>query len=172
MEEFEDLHPDVKLLPDDIKELRFNAAEKYRKESLQLAIDQREKIINDEIKKNNENKNNMTQGNFQSTGDEKMDKLLEEQKKQMEKIKNKQRQEISQIIEEQFKREQIAIQNREKEKKQKEKEMRLQKEIAEKRLTSLNLIPSQISVIHKNCCNSTEISLFFKKEEAFNHNPK
>ena len=98
MEEFEDLHPDVKLLPDDIKELRFNAAEKYRKESLQLAIDQREKIINDEIKKNNENKNNMTQGNFQSTGDEKMDKLLEEQKKQMEKIKNKQRQEISQII--------------------------------------------------------------------------
>jgi len=134
MEEFEDLHPDVKLLPDDIKELRFNAAEKYRKESLQLAIDQREKIINDEIKKNNENKNNMTQGNFQSTGDEKMDKLLEEQKKQMEKIKNKQRQEISQIIEEQFKREQIAIQNREKEKKQKEKEMRLQKEIAEKRL--------------------------------------
>ena len=46
MEEFEKLHPDVKSLPDDIKELRFEAVEKYRKESIQLAIDQREKIIN------------------------------------------------------------------------------------------------------------------------------
>ena len=51
MEEFEKLHPDVKSLPDDIKELRFEAVEKYRKESIQLAIDQREKIINEEKKK-------------------------------------------------------------------------------------------------------------------------
>ena len=49
-EEFEESHPDVKSLPDDIKKLRFDALEKYRQESIQLAIDQREKIINDEIK--------------------------------------------------------------------------------------------------------------------------
>ena len=67
--------------------MRYEANEKYRNDSISLVKDERNKIIKEEkkkykINKNNNNKNNIIdkKNDIEKTGDEKMEKLFEEQK--------------------------------------------------------------------------------------------
>ena len=134
MDEFKELNPDVKNLPEDLQKLRYDAAEKFRLETISVAKEQRDKIIENENLMNKK-KENMTHYSFYD--EEKIEKLKEDQERMVENIKNKQRMEMIQIVEEQYQREFINNQRKEREKKQREKEINNQKEIAEKRLLSI-----------------------------------
>ena len=60
-ETYSRLNPEVKALPKEIQKIRFDNIDSYRKETIQMVIEQREKIIN--INKNREkniDKNNQT----------------------------------------------------------------------------------------------------------------
>ena len=60
-ETYSRLNPEVKALPKEIQKIRFENIDNYRKETIQMVIEQREKIIN--INKNREknlDKNNQT----------------------------------------------------------------------------------------------------------------
>ena len=144
VEEFKIKHPDVRSLEPEMLKYRYNAAEKFRIQSINLIKKEREKIIDeaDEIKigKDNNDQNRKTYTNMtkthltstsrekwatQTTGedvDEKMEKIFSEQKKAMMKIKQKQRQDIQALIKSQIDREISEKINSEKERRHKEKE--------------------------------------------------
>ena len=113
MDEFKQLNPEINDLPNDLQKLRYDAAEKFRLETISVAKEQREKIIENENLKNKK-KENMTHYSFYD--EEKMEKLKEDQERMVENIKNKQRMEMIQIVEEQYQTEFINIQNKEREK--------------------------------------------------------
>jgi hypothetical protein len=90
---------------------RYNAAEKFRIQSINLLKKERQRIIDgDEIQQNEDNfRKTITSmskttggfnrgGNVELSTDEKMEQILKEQKKAIQKIKQKQRQDIQALI--------------------------------------------------------------------------
>ena len=135
---------------------RYNAAEKFRIQSINLIKKEREKIIDEanDIKigdKNSISKNtniNMYRTQMTSnskekwTGsnttagedmDQKMEKIFSDQKKAMMKIKQKQRQDIQALIKSQIDREISEKINYEKERRHKEKEEENMRELERKK---------------------------------------
>ena len=130
---------------------RYNAAEKFRLQSINLIKKEREKIMDEAndiiIGKDNNDSNRNTYGNMSKTHmtsnskekwtgantnvntasggddmDEKMEQIFAEQKKAMMKIKQKQRQDIQNLIKSQIDKELSEKINYEKERRHKEKE--------------------------------------------------
>ena len=147
LEEFKISHPDVRSLEPNMLKYRYNAAEKFRIQSINLIKKEREKIIDEanDIKigdKNDINKNTYKYANMSKTYnttnskekwtaanttvgddiDQKMEQIFSEQKKAMMKIKQKQRQDIQALIKSQIDREISEKINYEKERRHKEKE--------------------------------------------------
>ena len=129
MDEFKQLNPEINDLPNDLQKLRYDAAEKFRLETISVAKEQREKIIENENLKNKK-KENMTHNSFYD--EEKIEKYKEEQERMVENFINKQKMEIIQILEEQYQREFIYNQKK-KEKKNKEKKKLIYKKKLQKK---------------------------------------
>ena len=107
LEDFKLMYPDVRSLPKDLQDMRYEANEKFRNDSIDQVKEERSKIIEEMEKKEKdkqEQKNNAnnTSGDNENTAensgddnkndmasDEKMEKLFDEQKKLIEKIKKK-----------------------------------------------------------------------------------
>ena len=113
MEEFKIKYPEVRSLDPDMIKYRYNAAEKFRIQSINLLKKERQRIIDgDEIPQNDDafrktitnmsrtaTTGNWNKGaNVELSTDEKMEQILKEQKKAIQKIKQKQRQDIQALI--------------------------------------------------------------------------
>ena len=134
LEEFKLKYPEIRSLDPDMIKYRYNAAEKFRIQSINLLKKERQRIIDgDEISQNEDNfKKTVTSmsktggfnkgGNVELTTDEKMEQILKEQKKAIHKIKQKQRQDIQALIKMQIDKEISEKINIEKQRRQKEKE--------------------------------------------------
>ena len=146
LEEFKSKHPDVRSLDADMVKFRYNAAEKFRIQSINLIKKEREKIMDEandiKIGKDNNDQNRVTYTNMSKTHvtttskdkwggattitgddvDQKMEQIFSEQKKAIMKIRQKQRQDIQALIKSQIEREISEKINSEKERRHKEKE--------------------------------------------------
>ena len=119
---------------------RYNAAEKFRIQSINLLKQERQRIIEEEKNQNTQTgdtmKNTITNNMSKTIGiggwnkgsnvspifDDKMEQILSEQKRAIQKIKQKQRQDIQALIKSQIDREIMDKVNIVKERRQKEKE--------------------------------------------------
>ena len=112
---------------------RYNAFEKFRIQSINLLKKERQRIIEEEENPQNTITNNMSRtigiGGWSKEKtdnspafDDKMEQILSEQKKAIQKIKQKQRQDIQALIKMQIDREIMDKVNIEKQRRQKEKE--------------------------------------------------
>ena len=90
MDEFKLLNPDVRYLPQEMIQLRYDAEEKYRNDSINQVKEARQKIMEEDTsnvdKKNDEKKEEENKNEL----DEKMKKIKEDETKALEKIKKKQ----------------------------------------------------------------------------------
>ena len=141
LEEFKSKYPEVRSLDPEMLKYRYSAAEKFRMQSINLLKKEREKIIEEENIQNtieSTDKENFrkthstsrgiggrgwTRINSESSVDEnKMEKILSEQKRAIQKIKQKQRQDIQALIQSQINKEISERINTEKQRRYKEKE--------------------------------------------------
>ena len=126
MDEFKKKYPEVKNLSDELIKLRYDAEEKFRNDTIKQAQEERNKIIseNEKNKKNENKENNNNDEQPQNKDDDitKWEKLIENEKKGIEKIKKRQRQNIESLIEEQINKELIIKVNEVKDQIKKEKE--------------------------------------------------
>ena len=83
-------------------QFRYESEEKYRMNSIDQVKQERQKIIENEEKKPDEQKTKNGEDNKKGEMDEKMEKIIEEEKKALEKIKKKQKMDIEAMIEEQI----------------------------------------------------------------------
>ena len=87
MDEFKLLNPDVRYLPQEMIQLRYDAEEKYRNDSINQVKEARQKIMQEDTsnvdKKNDEKKEEENKNEL----DEKMKKIKEDETKALEKIK-------------------------------------------------------------------------------------
>ena len=125
-QKFKSQNSDVQELPKELQKFRYNALENFRNKTINQVKEKRQNIIEEEENNNINNKynSNEKENKNKTKLDPKMEKLLEEQKANIQKIKNKQKYDIEQIIEAQLKKE-IDLKNaadKEREKKEREKE--------------------------------------------------
>ena len=89
MDDFKLLNPDVRHLPQDMIQFRYDSEEKYRNDSIAQVKEARKKIMEEDTgeidKKDEEKKEEQNQNEL----DEKMKKIKEEETKALEKIKKK-----------------------------------------------------------------------------------
>ena len=134
------LNPEVIGLPKDIQKIRFENIDKYRKETIKMVKDQRDLIINKEKgKENNEYYNNNVESSDKMNTneinniefktlynlDEQLNSIIDKEKKNIEKLKRRQKNEIEAEIEAKIKSEMIRQKAEEKEKKIQEKNEKL-----------------------------------------------
>ena len=133
---------------------RYNSSEKFRIQSINLIKKERQRIIEeDEMSPTDIQRktiSNMsktvgiggwTRGNIDMSLDDKMEQILSEQKKAIQKIRQKQRQDIQALIKSQINKEISDKINIEKEKRHKEKEEENNKEyIMEKEINEENIL--------------------------------
>ena len=139
LEEFKSKYPEIRSLDPEMIKYRYNAAEKFRIQSINLLKKERQRIIEEEENgPTGETMRNTitnmsrtagiggwskgTMGFNQTSDDEKMEQILSEQKKAIQKIKQKQRQDIQALIKSQIDKEISEKVNIEKERRQREKE--------------------------------------------------
>ena len=79
-EEFKERNPDMKKLPSDLQQYRYDQFEKFRNETIAQVKEARQGIIDGE-KEKAKSKNASGETRDESPRDEKMDRLLEEEKK-------------------------------------------------------------------------------------------
>ena len=79
MDEFKLLNPDVRHLPQDMLQYRYDAEEKYRTESINQVKELRKKIIEEDNKKVDEEKDEKKEEENKNELDEKMKKKKEEE---------------------------------------------------------------------------------------------
>ena len=145
------LHPEIRNLPEDIKKYRYDLLEDFRKKTIEQIKEQRNlkmnksgpdsatkenraKTTKQEEEKNKGNTSEQQENKYVSkTFSEKMEDMNLE-KKNIEKIKKKQKQNIEYLIEQQMKAELLNKKNIEKDKKLREKEEQNKKEMEEKRI--------------------------------------
>lgn len=126
------LNPEVIGLPKDIQRIRFENIDKYRKETIKMVKDQRDLIINNRKEKekeqnnNNEtsdkmniNENNIIENKTIYNLDEQLNNIMDKEKKNLEKLKRRQKNEIEAEIETKIKSEMIRQKAEEKEKESK-----------------------------------------------------
>ena len=103
IEEYKSQNPSSLSLDQKMLQFRYEGYEKFRKDSINLVKKRREIIINKE-NENEDNKNRTvrTMNNFVSMS---LEKLREREKKAMENLKNQQKKNIKNIIEEQINKE-------------------------------------------------------------------
>ena len=139
------VHPEISNLPEDIKKYRFNLLEQLRQKTIKMIKDKRKELIkqqeNLDDTESYEKKEKLTQYNNSSpeheyqaniTFSEKMNTMIKREKANIRKIKQKQKQSIEFMIEQQMKAELINYRNLEKDKKVKENKEKKKKEIHEK----------------------------------------
>ena len=118
------LNPEVIGLPKDIQKIRFENIDKYRKETIRMVKEQRELIINkgknednyETSDKMNINENNIIENNTVYNLDEQLNNIIDKEKKNLEKLKRRQKNEIEAEIETKIKSEMIRQKAEEKEK--------------------------------------------------------
>ena len=130
------MNPEVIGLPKEIQKIRFENIDKYRKETIEMAKTQRERIIeelenknknekkdenNNSINKENENNNENQEEKQQILNlDEQLNTMKDKEKKNIEKLKRRQKNEIEAEIETKIKSEMIRYKSELKEQKVKE----------------------------------------------------
>ena len=138
-------HPEITNLPEDIKKYRFKLLEKLRQKSIEIIKVKRKELIDKEKNRNetDENRREKLTQNFNTneseygisanlTFSEKMNKMITRERANIKKIKQKQKQNIEFMIEQQMKAELINYRNIEKDKKVKENKERKKKEFQNK----------------------------------------
>ena len=135
VEEFKNKYPDVKRLSKDLFDLRYNAEEEFRNNTIKEVKEERKKIIEEENKKKEENKNKENQSTQKDKDDtdKVWDKIIENEKKSIEKIKKKQRQNIQNMIEDQINKELMIKVTEVKDQLKKEREEEAKLRLEEKR---------------------------------------
>jgi hypothetical protein len=154
MNTFLTVHSELKKAPNNIKQYRFDHFEKLRQKTIEQVKAERQKIIeeqnnlnaqystSDKTRRNsqgimyhsqsagnlsvNQSNNNST---MTAAVDSRMEKMLQEEQKNIEKIKTRQKIEIQSIIEGQIKAEMIKKNAEEKERRIKEKERQMKEEL-------------------------------------------
>ena len=131
------MNPEVIGLPKDIQKIRFENIDKYRKESIKMVISQREIIIKNKKERNensnvnnniessnnmNINENNIIESKQIYNLDDQLNNIITKEKKNLEKLKRRQKNEIEAEIETKIKSEMI----------------RQKAEIKEKRIQEMN----------------------------------
>ena len=146
--EYLSIHPEISNLPDDIKRYRFNLLEQLRLKTIKMIKEKRKELI-ESNKKDIFNKigdyrtsrKKWTENFFISelgnprgnmTFYDKMSSLIKKEKANINKIKQKQKQNIEYMIESQMKSELINYKNIEKDRKVKENREKKKKEIIDK----------------------------------------
>ena len=109
-DKFKSKYPELINATEKVFQMRFEAAEKFREETIKEVKEVRNKIIEEEGKKKEDtnkemNKSTSRVGNNTDDVDKKWEKVLENEKRAIEKIKKKQRQNIESMIEEQINKE-------------------------------------------------------------------
>ena len=95
LDKFKEKYPELINSNEKLIKIRYEASEKFREETINQVKDVRNKIIEEEKKKEEKNKEmsrNTTKGNLMLTEDEvdkKWEKILENEKKAIDKIKKK-----------------------------------------------------------------------------------
>ena len=139
------LNPEVIGLPKDIQRIRFENIDKYRKETIKMVKDQRDLIINNRKEKekeqnnNNEtsdkmniNENNIIENKTIYNLDEQLNNIMDKEKKNLEKLKRRQKNEIEAEIETKIKSEMIRQKAEEKEKRIQEMNEKIKEKLEEK----------------------------------------
>ena len=138
-------HPEISNLPEDIKQFRFKLLEKLRQKNIKMIKERRRELIEDELRKNesevcesreritiNFNTHESDSGNMTFT--DKMNLLIKKEKANIKKIKEKQKQNIEFLIEQQMKAELMNYRNLEKDRRVKENKEKKWKEFHDKSL--------------------------------------
>ena len=125
-QKFKSQNSDVQELPKELQKFRYDSLENFRNKTINEVKEKRQNIIEEEENNNGNNKYNDNEKDNKNKVklDPKMAKLLEEQKATIQKIKNKQKYDIEQIIVAQLQKE-IDLKkaaDKEREKKEREKE--------------------------------------------------
>ena len=115
-------HPEISNLPEDIKQFRFKLLEKLRQKNIKMIKERRRELIEDELRKNesevcesreritiNFNTHESDSGNMTFT--DKMNLMIKKEKANIKKIKEKQKQNIEFLIEQQMKAELMNYRN-------------------------------------------------------------
>ena len=141
------MNPEVIGLPKDIQKIRFDNIDKYRKETIKMVKDQRDLIINKEkgkenneyynnnvesYDKNNSNENNNIDNKTIYNLDEQLNSMIDKEKKNIEKLKRRQKNEIEAEIEAKIKSEMIRQKAEEKEKRIQEMNEKVREKMEEK----------------------------------------
>ena len=116
------MNPEVIGLPKDIQKIRFENIDKYRKESIKMVISQRDIIIKNKKERNensnvnnniessnnmNINENNIIESKQIYNLDDQLNNIITKEKKNLEKLKRRQKNEIEAEIETKIKSEMI-----------------------------------------------------------------
>ena len=147
LEEFKEKYPEVRSLSPEMLKYRYNAAEKFRIQSINLIKKERQRIMEeDEVSPDGLRRTLTNMSRTAGSGgwnkvtdtsslpDDKMEQILMEQKKAIQKIKQKQRQDIQAMIKEQIDKEISEKVNIEKQRRQREKEEENMKELERMKL--------------------------------------
>ena len=138
LEEFKEKYPEVRSLSPEMLKYRYNAAEKFRIQSINLIKKERQRIMEeDEVSPDGLRRTLTNMSRTAGSGgwnkvtdtsslpDDKMEQILMEQKKAIQKIKQKQRQDIQAMIKEQIDKEISEKVNIEKQRRQREKKKKI-----------------------------------------------
>ena len=122
IEEFRNQNPSTITIDEKILKFRYEGYEKFRKDSIELVKKRREVLIN---KEKNGRKAERAETNFVIRS---LEKIKEGERKAMENLKNQQKKNIKNIIEEQINREILKKAEKKKEWRQQKREEKLMKE--------------------------------------------
>ena len=135
LEQFKKKYPDAIGLSPEILQYRYDEEEKFRLKTIEEVKNERNKIIEAQNKKEDEAKTNRdirestVKGNNLEDTERIWGKIIENEKKAIEKIKKKQRQDIQTIIEEQINKELMKRLTEVKERNKKLKEEEAEKQL-------------------------------------------
>ena len=139
------MNPEVIGLPKDIQKIRFENIDKYRQETIKMVIAQRDLIIKNQKEQNefsniifessdkmNVNENNIIDNKQIYNLDEQLNNIINKEKKNLEKLKRRQKNEIEAEIETKIKSEMIRQKAEIKEKKIQEMNEKMKEKMEEK----------------------------------------
>ena len=175
-----ELHPELTNLPGDMKKYRYDLIENFREKTINQIKEERRKLMKIKINENSKkekdkdfffkNYNSLQEGSkllITQAFDERMNSLIKEENRNLEKLKNRQKKNIEYLIEQELKYELMNKRNREKErifrekeeKNKKEKKDKVEKEKKIKEAKNIKVI-SSMKRIMKN-----KIDLYIKKRQ-------
>ena len=102
IEEYRSQNPTSFTLDQKMLQLRYDGYEKFRNDSITLVKKRREVLINKEIEENNSTKRTKSENNFVARS---LERMKEGERKAMENLKNQQKKNIRNIIEQQINQE-------------------------------------------------------------------